>query len=201
MINRKEEIAFELTETSTIYGNVTVYATSSGIFAKRPEDKPSTGEIETGTTDKTTELQWAETQIDFRHIQNAYIQSHQALVDCYAAANLLRVTRYVLDNRFIRIINEKAKETIYYIKNNNIYIPDCTEENTVEIIENIPRFQSKDNCADYIPVKMKVGPIEYDKFYLTHEKILVDEVDRETDTCLNKYSNSILVENNTRELT
>ena len=48
---------------------------------------------------------------------------------------------------------------------------------------------------------MKVGPIEYDKFYLTHEKILVDEVDRETDTCLNKYSNSILVENNTRELT
>ena len=50
------------------------------------------------------------------------------------------VTRYVLDNRFIRIINEKAKETIYYIKNNNIYIPDCTEENTVEIIENIPRF-------------------------------------------------------------
>ena len=50
------------------------------------------------------------------------------------------VTRYVLDNRFIRIINEKAKETIYHIKNNNIYIPDCTEENTVEIIENIPRF-------------------------------------------------------------
>ena len=28
-----------------------------------------------------------------------------------------------------------------------------------------------------------------------------DDADRETGTCLNKYSNSILIENNTRELT
>jgi hypothetical protein len=75
MENRKDEIAFELTEASTICGNITVYSTFTGLYAKRPEDKPSTCEIETGITDKSTELQGAEAQIDYRHMQNAYIQS------------------------------------------------------------------------------------------------------------------------------
>jgi hypothetical protein len=206
MINQKDEIAFELTEASTICGNITVYSTSTGLFAKRPEDKPSTGEIDLGIIDKETELQWAEAQIDYRHIQNAYLQSHQALVDCYAAANLLRVTRYVLNNRFIRIINEKAIETIYYIKDNNVYLPDCRDKHKIVIVENEPNFQSREHCADYIPVRIQINELvepndDYDILYLTHEKILIDGVDRELDTCLNKYHNTILVENNTKEMT
>jgi hypothetical protein len=50
-------------------------------------------------------------------------------------------------------------ETIYYIKDNNVYLPDCRDKHRIVIVENEPNFQSREHFADYIPVRIQINVV------------------------------------------
>jgi hypothetical protein len=149
--NVVSDIVLQPTRRISICSNVTAFETNEGLYVSWNLGPIIKVSIAKGVQDITNKLILA--NVDYQ--QDTMLGYFKALdmQMCAVMSNMLNIASR-LDDEFFEVSNNKGKNAILYIRNGMIFVPECVEVDSIQIIED------SNECFKSIMIKFHAKQVE-----------------------------------------
>ena len=145
-----DQIAFEVLNEMTVCKPrmpIKIYKTSEGLFLSKVEDfKENRYQLSFNRTQISTNNFLTLALIDNNALKLVEVYRELNTRNCYSLLNMLQLLKQTVVNNFYRLKDFQGEDLILYIRDNQIYIPNC--EKITEITVHVGVQQ----CYEHIPI-------------------------------------------------